>query len=72
MANQVYTHQLQSRNFTIDSVDIPTGGLDLINYSYAAVPTIERDDVALSMSASSVPSFTRDVTPGKEASQTAH
>jgi hypothetical protein len=72
MANQVYTHQLQSDNFTVDSVDIPTGGLDLINYSYAVVPTIERDDVALSMSASSVPSYTQDVTPGKEAPQTAH
>jgi hypothetical protein len=72
MANQVSVHRPQSGTLTIDFDDISTGSLDLTNHLYAAVPTRERDDVALSISASSVLSYPRDVTPGTETSQTDH
>jgi hypothetical protein len=72
MANQVDTRRPQSETFTIDFEDISTGSLGLTNHSYAAVPTRERDDVALSISASSVPPYTQDATPAEEASQAAY
>jgi hypothetical protein len=72
MANQVSAPRPQSGTFTINFDDISTDNLGLTNHLYAAVPTRERDDVAFSISASSVLSRPRDETPGTGTSQTSH